>query len=86
ICVEFATPFQVMTFADAIDNYGSDKPDLRIPIEFVNIKEDMQNEEFNVFSGPANDPQSRVIALIISCGNDKLTRKMIDEYKKFVGI
>ncbi|MDE4965613.1 GAD domain-containing protein, partial [Francisella tularensis] len=62
------------------------KPDLRIPLEFVNIKEDMQNEEFKFFSGPANDPQSRVIALRISGGNDKLTSKMIDEYTKFVGI
>ncbi|MFV9983572.1 MAG: aspartate--tRNA ligase [Francisella endosymbiont of Hyalomma asiaticum] len=86
IGVEFSTPFQVMTFADAIDKYGSDKPDLRIPLEFVNIKEDMQNEEFEVFSGPANDPQARVIALRIPSGNDKLTRKMIDEYTNFVGI
>ncbi|OEZ33450.1 aspartate--tRNA ligase [Francisella endosymbiont of Amblyomma maculatum] len=86
IGVEFSTPFQVMTFADAIDKYGSDKPDLRIPLEFVNIKEDMQNEEFKVFSGPASDPQARVIALRIPAGNDKLTRKMIDEYTNFVGI
>ncbi|ORM38871.1 aspartate--tRNA ligase [Francisella endosymbiont of Ornithodoros moubata] len=86
IGVEFSTPFQVMTFADAIDKYGSDKPDLRIPLEFVNIKEDMQNEEFKVFSGPANDSQARVIALRIPAGNDKLTRKMIDEYTNFVGI
>ncbi|MFV9984728.1 MAG: aspartate--tRNA ligase [Francisella endosymbiont of Hyalomma asiaticum] len=86
IGVEFSTPFQVMTFADAIDKYGSDKPDLRIPLEFVNIKEDMQNEDFKVFSGSANDPQARVIALRIPAGNDKLTRKMIDEYTNFVGI
>ena len=86
IGVEFSTPFQVMTFADAIDKYGSDKPDLRIPLEFVNIKEDMQNEDFKVFSGPAGDPQARVIALRIPAGNDKLTRKMIDEYTDFAGI
>lgn len=86
IGVEFSTPFQVMTFADAIDKYGSDKPDLRIPLEFVNIKEDMQNEEFKVFSGLANNPQARVIALRIPAGNDQLTRKMIDEYTNFVGI
>ncbi|ALB02115.1 aspartyl-tRNA synthetase [Francisella persica ATCC VR-331] len=86
IGVEFSTPFQVMTFADAIDKYGSDKPDLRIPLEFVNIKEEMQNEEFKVFSEPASDPQARVIALRIPAGNDKLTRKMIDEYTNFVGI
>ncbi|MCL4111826.1 UNVERIFIED_CONTAM: hypothetical protein GTU68_018082 [Idotea baltica] len=86
IGVEFNTPFQVMSFADVMDKYGSDKPDLRIPLEFVNIKEDMKNEEFKVFSGPANDDDSRVIAMRIPNGNEKLSRKKIDEYTKFVGI
>ncbi|APC96683.1 aspartate--tRNA ligase [Francisella frigiditurris] len=86
IGVKFETSFQVMTFAEAIDKYGIDKPDLRIPLEFVNIKEDMKNEEFKVFSGPANDPEARVIALRIPEGNEKLTRKMIEDYTKFVGI
>ncbi|WP_172106165.1 aspartate--tRNA ligase [Allofrancisella frigidaquae] len=86
IGVKFETPFQVMSFAEAIDKYGSDKPDLRIPLEFVNIKEDMKNEEFKVFSGPANDPEARVIAMKIPEGNEKLTRKNIEEYTKFVGI
>lgn len=86
IGVEFNTPFQVMSFADTMDKYGSDKPDLRIPLEFVNIKEEMKNEEFKVFSGPANDTDSRVIAMRIPNGNEKLSRKKIDEYTKFVGI
>ncbi|MBK2296552.1 aspartate--tRNA ligase [Francisella philomiragia] len=86
IGVKFDTPFQVMTYAEAIDKYGSDKPDLRIPLEFVNIKEDMKNEEFKVFSGPANDPEARVVAMRVPGGNDKLSRKKIDEYTKFVGI
>lgn len=86
IGAKFTAPFQVMTYADAMDKYGSDKPDLRIPLEFVNIKEDMKNEEFKVFSGPANDPEARVIALRVPGGNDKLSRKKIDEYTKFVGI
>ncbi|QLE79266.1 aspartate--tRNA ligase [Francisella sp. Scap27] len=86
IGVEFNTPFQVMSFADVMDKYGSDKPDLRIPLEFVNIKEDMKSEEFKVFSGPANDDDSRVIAMRIPNGNEKLSRKKIDEYTKFVGI
>ena len=86
IGAKFTIPFQVMTYADAMDKYGSDKPDLRIPLEFVNIKEDMKNEEFKVFSGPANDADSRVIALRVPGGNDKLSRKKIDEYTKFVGI
>ncbi|MBK2105620.1 aspartate--tRNA ligase [Francisella philomiragia] len=86
IGVKFDTPFQVMTYAEAMDKYGSDKPDLRIPLEFVNIKEDMKNEEFKVFSGPANDPEARVVAMRVPGGNDKLSRKKIDEYTKFVGI
>ncbi|MEY8767451.1 aspartate--tRNA ligase [Francisella philomiragia] len=86
IGVKFDTPFQVMTYAEAMDKYGSDKPDLRIPLEFVNIKEDMKNEEFKVFSGPANDPEARVVAMRVPGGNEKLSRKKIDEYTKFVGI
>ena len=86
IGVKLDSQFQVMTYADAMDKYGSDKPDLRIPLEFVNIKEDMQNEEFKVFSSPANDPESRVIAMRIPSGNEKFTRKNLDDYTKFVGI
>ena len=86
IGVKLDSQFQVITYADAMDKYGSDKPDLRIPLEFINIKEDMKNEEFKVFSGPANDDESRVIALRIPQGNEKLSRKKIDEYTKFVGI
>ena len=78
--------FQIMTHAEAMDKYGSDKPDMRIPLEFVNIKDDMKNEEFKVFSAPANDPEARVIALKIPGGNSRLSRKKIDEYTKFVGI
>jgi aspartyl-tRNA synthetase len=86
IGVKLDSQFQVITYADAMDKYGSDKPDLRIPLEFINIKEDMKNEEFKVFSGPANDDESRVIALRVPQGNEKLSRKKIDEYTKFVGI
>ena len=86
IGVKLDSQFQVMTYADAMDKYGSDKPDLRIPLEFVNIKEDMQNEDFKVFSSPANDPESRVIAMRIPNGNEKFTRKNLDDYTKFVGI
>ena len=86
IGVKLDSQFQVMTYADAMDKYGSDKPDLRIPLEFINIKEEMKNEEFNVFSTPANDDESRVIALRLPQGNERLTRKIIDDYTKFVGI
>jgi aspartyl-tRNA synthetase len=86
IGVKLDSQFQVMTYADAMDKYGSDKPDLRIPLEFINIKEEMKNEEFKVFSTPANDDESRVIALRLPQGNERLTRKIIDDYTKFVGI
>ncbi|MEK9649542.1 MAG: aspartate--tRNA ligase [Gammaproteobacteria bacterium] len=73
-----------LTYADAIDRYGSDKPDLRIPLELKAIDELVKNEEFKVFSDPANDSKSRVVALKIPGGNS-LTRSQIDEYTNFVG-
>jgi aspartyl-tRNA synthetase len=75
-----------MPFAEAIAKYGSDKPDLRIPLQLVDIKDLVTDVEFKVFAGPANDPKSRVTALKVPGGNDKLTRKQIDDYTKFVGI
>jgi len=78
--------FPRMTYYEAMLRYGSDKPDLRIPLELVEIKDLMAGVEFKVFSGPANDPKGRVAALKVPGGNDKLTRKQIDDYGKFVGI
>ena len=78
--------FPSMPYAEAIQKYGSDKPDLRIPLELVDIKDLMTGVDFKVFSGPANDPKGRVTALNIKGGNDKLTRKQIDQYTQFVGI
>lgn len=78
--------FPRMTYSDAIAKYGSDKPDLRIPLELVDIKDLMTEVDFKVFSGPANDPNGRIAALKIAGGNDKLTRKQIDNYTKFVSI
>jgi len=78
--------FPRMSYADAIAKYGSDKPDLRIPLELVDVKDLLTDVDFKVFSGPANDPQGRVAALKITAGNDKLTRKQIDRYTRFVGI
>ena len=82
--VEFSK-FPQMTYKDAMHRYGSDKPDLRIPLELVEIKDLLKNIEFKVFSGPANDPLSRVTALKVPGGGD-LSRKQIDDYTKFVGI
>lgn len=75
-----------MPFSEAITKYGSDKPDLRIPLELVDVKDLVKDVDFKVFAGPANDPKSRVTALKVPGGNDKLTRKQIDDYTKFVGI
>lgn len=74
-----------MTYADALTRFGSDKPDLRIDFELVDIADLLKEVEFNVFSEPANDPQSRV-AVICVPGGAKLSRKNIDEYGKFVTI
>jgi len=78
-------PFPRMTYAEAMRRYGSDKPDLRIPLELVDVADVMQPVEFKVFSGPANDPNGRVAALRIPRGSE-LTRKEIDDYTDFVGI
>lgn len=78
--------FPRMPFSEAMEKFGSDKPDLRIPLELVDIKDLMTEVDFKVFSGPANDPKGRVTALKVPGGNDKLTRKQIDDYTKFVGI
>lgn len=77
--------FPIMTFAEAMRRFGSDKPDLRNPLELVDVADLLKNVEFNVFSGPANDPEGRVAVLRIPNGAE-LTRKQIDEYTQFVGI
>jgi aspartyl-tRNA synthetase len=77
--------FPVMTFAEAERRYGSDKPDLRNPMELVDIADLVKAVEFAVFSGPANDAKGRVAALRVP-GGAALTRKQIDEYGKFVQI
>ena len=73
-----------LDYADAIKKYGSDKPDLRIPLELIEISDEAKNEEFKVFSDPAKNDESRVVALKLDGGN-KLTRSQIDEYTNFVG-
>ncbi len=82
---ELADPFPRMSYAEAMDRFGSDKPDLRIPLELVDVGDVMREVEFKVFSGPATDPKGRVAALRVPNGG-ALTRKEIDEYTKYVGI
>ncbi|MAD74137.1 MAG: aspartate--tRNA ligase [Rheinheimera sp.] len=78
--------FPQMTFHEAMRLYGSDKPDLRNPMQFVDIADLVKQVEFNVFSGPANDPKGRVVALKVPAAADKISRKDIDNYTSFVGI
>ena len=82
--VEFQS-FPRMTYAEAMDRFGSDKPDLRIPLELVEIKDLLKDIEFKVFAGPANDPACRVAALKVP-GGAEISRKKIDDYTKFVSI
>lgn len=77
--------FPRMPFAEAMEKYGSDKPDLRIPLEMVEIKDLMGEVEFKVFSGPAKDPNGRVTAMRVP-GGGEIARRQIDAYTKFVSI
>ncbi len=83
--VELPDPFPRMTYAEAMQRFASDKPDLRIPLELVDIGDLLVDVEFKVFSRPANDPAGRVAALRLPQGG-KLSRKEIDDYTKFVSI
>ena len=76
--------FPRISYSDAISLYGSDKPDLRISLTLVDVADLMKSAEFKVFSGPANDADSRVVALRVPNGVS-LTRKVIDDYTDFVG-
>ena len=77
--------FPRITHSEALRRYGSDKPDLRIDLELVDIADLMKSVEFKVFSGPANDDNSRVVALRVP-GGGSLSRKVIDDYTEFVSV
>lgn len=85
--LEVALPakFPRMTYAEAMHRYGSDKPDLRIPLELVDVTDLMKAVDFKVFSGPANDPKGRIAALRLPKGGE-LSRKEIDDYTQYVSI
>ena len=78
-------PFPRMTYQEAMNRFGSDKPDLRIDLELVDVNDLMKGVDFKVFSGPANDDKGRVAALRVPNGAS-LSRKEIDDYTKYVGI
>ncbi|OAI09886.1 aspartate--tRNA ligase [Methylomonas lenta] len=85
INVDLGDQFPVMSYAEAMRRYGSDRPDLRIPLELVDIAEEMREVDFKVFSGPANDPHGRVVAMRVPEGSE-MSRSVIDELTKFVAI
>jgi aspartyl-tRNA synthetase len=77
--IELADPFPRMTWLEAMTRYGSDKPDLRIESELIDVADAVKQLEFKVFSGPANDPDGRVVALRVP-GGGELSRKQLDDY------
>ena len=82
--VDLPQPFPRLTYAEAMRRYGSDKPDLRIPLELVDVADLVRGTEFKVFSGPAANPNGRVAALRVPQGGQKMSRKEIDDYTAFV--
>jgi aspartyl-tRNA synthetase len=81
--VELPNPFPRLSFAEALRRYGSDKPDLRVPLELADVGDLLKDCDFKVFAGPANDPAGRVAALRVP-GGGTLSRKQIDDYTTFV--
>lgn len=81
--VDLPSPFPRMTYQDAMHRFGSDRPDMRNPLELVDVSDVMKEVEFKVFSGPANMDNGRVAALHLPKGGE-LTRKEIDDYTNFV--
>ncbi|RKS87674.1 aspartyl-tRNA synthetase [Orbus hercynius] len=77
--------FPIMTFAEAMRRFGSDKPDLRNPLEIIDVADLVKTVNFNVFSAPANDPKGRVALLCVPRGAS-LTRKQLDEYTQFISV
>jgi len=83
--LELPNPFPCMSYQEAVQRYGTDRPDLRVPLELIDLGDLMVEEAFQVFSQPAQDPEGRVAALCISNGK-ALSRKQIDDYTDFVAI
>ena len=83
--VSLPDPFPRMTYAEAMRRYASDKPDLRIPLELVDVADLVRDCDFKVFAGPAANPKGRVVALNVPKGGERLSRKEIDDYTAYVG-
>lgn len=85
LAIELPTPFPRLTYKEAMQRYGSDKPDLRIPLELIDITDLVKESEFKVFAEPAQSPQGRVCALCLPKGAD-LSRKAIEDYTQHVAL
>ncbi len=83
--VTLPDPLPRLTYQEAMRRFGSDRPDLRVPLELIDLADLMQDVDFQVFAAPAKDPNGRVVALRLPKGGE-LTRKEIDAYTQFVGI
>lgn len=83
--VELPSPMPVMTYAQAIERFGIDRPDTRNPLRLVSIGDLLKDVEFKVFAGPANSPNGRIAALRLPNGVNLLSRLQIDQYAEFVG-
>ncbi len=86
LSVELPNPFPRMPYSEAMETYGSDKPDLRVDMPIHTVDDLLKDLDFKVFSGPANDENGRVAVINLKGGAEKVSRKMIDEYTKFVGV
>ena len=82
--VDLPQPFPRMSYEEVMRRYASDKPDLRIPLELVDVADLVRGSDFKVFAGPAADPQGRVAALRVPEGGTKMTRKELDDLTPFV--
>jgi len=82
--VELPNPFPRLTYAEAMSRFGTDRPDLRIPLELIDVSDVMADIDFNVFAAPAKDPEGRVAVLRLPQGCQRVSRKVIDDYTQFV--
>jgi aspartyl-tRNA synthetase len=82
--VKLPDPFPRLTYAEAMRRYASDKPDLRVPLELVDVADLVKDSEFKVFASPAADTEGRVAAMRVPGGGEKLSRKQIDDYAAYV--
>ncbi len=82
--VQLPDPFPRLTYADAMRRFGTDKPDLRVPLELADVADLVRDSDFKVFAGPAGDPEGRVAALCVPRGGE-LSRRQIDDYTAYVG-